>query len=867
MQWDFQRQVVVIPHRTYAPQIHRDQSTENNMNPVFRCLRQAHRSAPWLPAIVSSLVLVLPHLAQATTTTIRAATPTMAADQSGCATINYFDIGRPANVTGPGTLFNAFSEVPWSALKGCDTVRIYAKPNNGTYNEMMLISAGTDLTPTAPTQFMRVIGVPDPVTGALPIIDGTNATQLETALGQATPRSLRYFDNLQANRALYKLGLVMVSGQIGRSYNFGPAGYISIENLDIRNAVYNGSFADAQGGGSGTYHAFTSCIYVEIGAHLVLKNNTLRNCGNGLFINSKNSVLVELSQDVLVEGNRFYNNSNAPGTGTSNGYSEHQSYTEARDIIFQYNTFGDVKAGAFGDCLKDRSSGLIVRYNTFASNCAIQLNFEDSTGGQALIWGDTGYAQTFVYGNLFDVTPQPSSALVHYGGDSGVTAHYRQGTLYFYNNTLASQGDAANGAYPSIFLFNLALQNAVADVRNNVFYSYPNTAGMPGKVQAMSIGRGTVNMAANWVSPNAAQFWLGHLVAGAVVNGWNSNISGNNSPLLVNASLHDFRPTAASPLVNAGAALAGSIASSGNLPTGVVGAAVTTLRAQDANIDIGAYEYSPAVGVAINGACGAANGVATAASPVLLCAAGNASLVTPTATSFDWSCVGTAGGSTASCSAPLIVVATGSKVFTGNTATGTGVASATISGSIGAGCGFTQAQFIALTTSQQGTVPAGLYAPHGLFDFTLGGCAPGSTVSVAVTWPLSPPLPAASTQYWSYGASPGNPLQHWYKATASFVNSTTSIDIPDGLVTDNDLTVNGIIKGLNGPFIAKNCTMDIDGDGAVLATTDGLLLARAAVGITGNAIVAGALGAAATRTSWPQIRDFLVSQCSMSLAP
>jgi len=61
--------------------------------------------------------------------------------------------------------------------------------------------------------------------------------------------------------------------------------------------------------------------------------------------------------------------------------------------------------------------------------------------------------------------------------------------------------------------------------------------------------------------------------------------------------------------------------------------------------------------------------------------------------------------------------------------------------------------------------------------------------------------------------------------------------------------------------------MDIDGDGTVLATTDGLLLARAAVGITGNAIVAGALSAAAMRTSWPQIRDFLVSQCGMSLAP
>ena len=87
------------------------------------------------------------------------------------------------------------------------------------------------------------------------------------------------------------------------------------------------------------------------------------------------------------------------------------------------------------------------------------------------------------------------------------------------------------------------------------------------------------------------------------------------------------------------------------------------------------------------------------------------------------------------------------------------------------------------------------------------------------------------------------------------------------MVTDNDLIVNGISRGLNGPFIAKKCTMDIDGDGAVLATIDGLLLARAEAGVTGNGVASGAMGVAATRTSWPQIRDFLVSQCGMLLAP
>ncbi len=518
-------------------------------------------------------------------TTPRATTPTLAADQSGCSVINYYDVG-------PGKANSSLSQLPWSSLKGCDTVRIYPNVGNAPYHEMMLISAGTNLAPTTPTKFMRVLGVPDPSTGDLPIIDGVNATQLETPVGQI-PRSLRYLSNTlgDPNRVLYKLGLVMVSGQSGRDYNFGPAGYISIENLEIRNASYGTTFIDGLTNAPDTYRAFTSCIFVEAAAHLVLKNNILHDCGNGLFINSKNGALVELSQDVLVQGNTLYNNSNANGTGGSNGYSEHNSYTEARDIIYQYNTFGDVKSGAHGDCLKDRSSGLIVRYNRFSSSCGIQINLRDATGGGPLIYGDAGYSTTHIYGNVFDLSGSADAHLVSYGGDSGTTAIYRQGTLYFYNNTLVVTGNANHGAYPSVFLFNLDLQNAIAEVSNNIFQATPTSVNLPGMVQAMSYGHGTVNLSGNWVSPNAGQFWLGHIVPGAIVNGWISNIGAGNQPMFVNESAHNFRPAAGSPLINAGVALDAEISASGNLPLSEVGLDPNALRVNDGAIDIGAYEY------------------------------------------------------------------------------------------------------------------------------------------------------------------------------------------------------------------------------------------------------------------------------------
>lgn len=69
-----------------------------------------------------------------------------------------------------------------------------------------------------------------------------------------------------------------------------------------------------------------------------------------------------------------------------------------------------------------------------------------------------------------------------------------------------------------------------------------------------------------------------------------------------------------------------------------------------------------------------------------------------------------------------------------------------------------------------------------------------------------------------------------------------------------------------GPFGYKNCSLDIDGDNRVLATTDSLIHARIALGITGSDVTNGiTFPPTATRNTWPLIRDYLVTQCGMSL--
>ena len=68
------------------------------------------------------------------------------------------------------------------------------------------------------------------------------------------------------------------------------------------------------------------------------------------------------------------------------------------------------------------------------------------------------------------------------------------------------------------------------------------------------------------------------------------------------------------------------------------------------------------------------------------------------------------------------------------------------------------------------------------------------------------------------------------------------------------------------PSEVRNCSMDVDGDGKVIATPDGLILTRAMIGVTGSALINGVtFEPHALRTTGADIRDYLVSQCGMSI--
>ncbi len=60
------------------------------------------------------------------------------------------------------------------------------------------------------------------------------------------------------------------------------------------------------------------------------------------------------------------------------------------------------------------------------------------------------------------------------------------------------------------------------------------------------------------------------------------------------------------------------------------------------------------------------------------------------------------------------------------------------------------------------------------------------------------------------------------------------------------------------------CRMDIDGDGHVYPTTDGLILVRVMLGLTGTA-VSNAAVVGSPRSTWADIRTYLNDSCAMGL--
>ena len=444
---------------------------------------------------------------------------------------------------GPGQSLTAIAEVPWESLMPGDRVFIYHKATP-YYEKWVLNRQGT------PNQPIQIVGVSGPQ-GEQPVISGENAT---------TRQQLNYWGE---DRGVIKIGGSSVP-------NDGLPAYLEIANLEIRAAQPDYQFSD-DSGNTQTYRNNAAAIYIEKGANITIRNCTLTDAGNGLFVGAFDG----MTQNILIQGNYIY------GNGIVNRILEHNAYTECIGITYQYNRFGPLRNGALGNNLKDRSAGTVVRYNWIEGGNR-QLDLVDAENNPNLV-NDPSYPTTYVYGNiLIEPDGAGNSQIVHYGGDSGTTANYRKGTLYFYHNTVVST------RADNTTLLRLSTNDETVEVVNNIIY---NSAA--GNRLAMSNDAGTLNLSGNWLRTN----WrISHSNPNANVNDLGNNVVGD-APGFVDAVNQEFDLTMDAAARDIGVDPPSSWGSNHPVILEYVKHRATEARYDDAVPDAGAYERAAPLSV------------------------------------------------------------------------------------------------------------------------------------------------------------------------------------------------------------------------------------------------------------------------------
>ena len=438
---------------------------------------------------------------------------------------------------GPGQALAAIGDVPWETLAPGDLVAIHYRAE--AYREKWVICrAGTREAPIV----IRGIAGPN---GELPIVDGQNAT---------TRLPLDYWGESR--------GVVKIGGA-NRPPDTTPK-YILIENLDIRGARPPATYTD-DSGVLQSYSANAAAIYIEKGEQITIRHCNLHGCGNGLVVSSSDLLA---SRDILVEGNYIY------GNGNVGSIYEHNVYTAALGIVFQFNRFGPLLSGASGNNLKDRSAGLVVRCNWIEGGNR-QLDLVDASDS-VLLRQDAQYRATYVFGNLL-IEPEGdgNTQILQYGGDSGTVANYRKGTLWFYNNTVVSKRT------DKTVLFSLSTNEEACTAFNNVMYvtAAGNTLGMLNNA-------GLLTLSHNWLKPG----WVkGFSSVSGTISDDGTSIGGTTPGFLDEAGA-DYRLGPQSGCLDAGTS--GPIPPAMALNVQYLKHQGSEARPTSGAVDVGAFEFS-----------------------------------------------------------------------------------------------------------------------------------------------------------------------------------------------------------------------------------------------------------------------------------
>ncbi|MCU7834277.1 MAG: right-handed parallel beta-helix repeat-containing protein [gamma proteobacterium symbiont of Taylorina sp.] len=452
--------------------------------------------------------------------------------------------------------------IDWPNLKAGDQVNIHWR-SEPYRSKIGLRSRGTKLAP------IRIIGIAGPE-GQLPVLSGENAT---------TPDSLENFFEREWTESL---GVIIIHAGPDDEWGYKP-GYLHIEGLKIISGHPDYQYTGMDGQ-TYSYVDGAAGIWAVLVEHLTVRNCEIADNGNGFFALSKNNYEEQTSRDVLVERNYIHNN------GIIGSDQEHNIYTQVAGITFQYNRIGNLRAGAGGIALKDRSSNTVIRYNWIKAG-ARTLDLVEPEDSYEILRNEPGFFDTWVYGNIIineysDQYPY-SVNMIHFGGDIGDESIYRKGTLHFFHNTvyIHMNQDQEWG----ISLFDLSSNDETAVIANNIFYLDTDKGDPKPEFYLARDAGNYIFESTNWLNfgwQNSSPDNEWHKFIGAVT--LNSEPITGSSPGFKNVSVYDFSISENSPAYNVSTELPSSMSNKHPVTLQYVTHQKSNPRSSGKNVSLGA---------------------------------------------------------------------------------------------------------------------------------------------------------------------------------------------------------------------------------------------------------------------------------------
>ena len=435
-------------------------------------------------------------------------------------------VGSTTYNVGPGETYTDLQSVPWLSLKPGDVVNIFYRAQ--PYATIVAITGiGTATAPIV------INGVTDNSCNR-PVITGQNARIANDAL------TTGYWTS---NPGSYILGSGLLNFSWAPGVNVSPAtepAYIIVQNLELTGAKTGNTYTGPTG--STAQWSGSSGLYAVDFAHVTIQNCLIHGNDSGVFFNSQDPS--RTSSYVTLRQNIIY------GNGLAGSYSDHNVYGQGYRTLYEGNWLGQEIPQAVGSTLKDRSSGTVIRYNYIVAS-ARAVDLVDSETDQTVI-DDPLYNYAWMYGNIivddFSLSGPNSALLIHWGGDSGVTSNYRNGTLYAYFNTFIVSNISVSGANPSpeFEVFDMPLASETVDARSNIFYFQNDSGYWP---EALGGCCGTINLNdTNWMTTGAVGQQPASSSNGTLVVNTNGAVIYGVDPLL-DAS---WLPKAGSPVIGHG---------------------------------------------------------------------------------------------------------------------------------------------------------------------------------------------------------------------------------------------------------------------------------------------------------------------------